>query len=453
MNVPASPETTPTPATSASTKVLYVCHNHPSVRPGGAEAYAVELYQAMRRTERFTPVLVAKGDRPAGEVGPIDHGTRFQPVGGDGDQYLFDTDGYEFDWLRGTMADKGLYTEHFRRFLRAVQPDVVHFQHTLFLGYELIREVRTSLPRAPIVYTLHEYLPICHNDGQMVRTASAGGGPCERATPLRCHECFPAVPASEFFRRSRFIQAQLQLVDLFLAPSDFLRRRFVEWGIPEHKIRVEEYGRLPPDQVAPTQDRSCRDRFAFFGQLNPYKGVEVLLEAMLLVEAYGRAPNRASRSTPRLTVHGANLHLQGGRFRDRVRELLDQASSCVDFAGPYDHRDLPELMAPVDWVVVPSVWWENSPLVIQEAFAHGRPVICSDLGGMAEKVTHGVNGIRFRAGDPCALAAALRTAAEDPTLWATLRKGIPGVYDMAHHVAALTQVYDTLLARSARCPR
>jgi len=57
-------------------------------------------------------------------------------------------------------------------------------------------------------------------------------------------------------------------------------------------------------------------------------------------------------------------------------------------------------MAAVDWVVVPSIWWENSPLVIQEAFAHGRPVICSDIGGMAEKVAHEKNGLHFRANDP-----------------------------------------------------
>ena len=60
-------------------------------------------------------------------------------------------------------------------------------------------------------------------------------------------------------------------------------------------------------------------------------------------------------------------------------------------------------MAEIDWVVVPSIWWENSPLVIQEAFLHGRPVICSDIGGMAEKVEHEVNGLHFRVGDHAAL--------------------------------------------------
>ena len=71
-------------------------------------------------------------------------------------------------------------------------------------------------------------------------------------------------------------------------------------------------------------------------------------------------------------------------------------------------------MASVDWVVVPSIWWENSPLVIQEAFLHGRPVICSDIGGMAEKVDDGVNGLHFRTGDPRSLAQAIRRATSSP---------------------------------------
>ena len=63
--------------------------------------------------------------------------------------------------------------------------------------------------------------------------------------------------------------------------------------------------------------------------------------------------------------------------------------------------------------MVPSIWWENSPLVIQEAFLHGRPVICSDIGGMAEKVDHDVNGLHFPVGDPDALARTIQRAAID----------------------------------------
>lgn len=433
--------------------VLYVAHNHPSVRPGGAEAYALELYQAMRDTALFSAVLLAKGGPPMGDLGRFHNGTYFEPVGQDPNQYFFHTDGYDFDWLRGTITGKDFYTKHFRDFLMAVRPDIVHFQHTLFLGYEMIREVRNTLPGVPIVYTLHEYLPICHNNGQMVRTASAGGQLCERASPRRCHECFPGTTPQDFFMRSRFIQAQLGLVDLFLAPSAFLRQRFVDWGIPEARIRVEEYGRLQPARVATTDERPRRDRLGFFGQLNPYKGIDVLLEAMLLIaredgetSAWGR--QGPSKVGPRLRVHGANLDLQEGGFQAVIGDLLELTKASVGFVGRYSHEDLPALMRDVDWVVVPSKWWENSPLVIQEAFAHGRPVICSDIGGMAEKVTDGVNGIHFPVGDPAGLANAIRKAVEDPNLWSTLRGGIPDLYAMTQHISVLTEIYRELLERA-----
>jgi glycosyltransferase involved in cell wall biosynthesis len=97
--------------------------------------------------------------------------------------------------------------------------------------------------------------------------------------------------------------------------------------------------------------------------------------------------------------------------------------------------------------VVPSIWWENSPLVIQEAFMHGRPVICSDIGGMAEKVIDGVNGLHFTAGDPRSLATVLRRAASDPELWDRLRKGAPRIYSIKDQVAYLKGLYRGLAAR------
>jgi glycosyltransferase involved in cell wall biosynthesis len=81
-------------------------------------------------------------------------------------------------------------------------------------------------------------------------------------------------------------------------------------------------------------------------------------------------------------------------------------------------------MARIDWVLVPSIWWENSPMVIQEAFVYGRPVICSGIGGMAEKVRDGVDGLHADAGNPVDWADTLLRAAETPGLWEKLRAGI-----------------------------
>ena len=105
-----------------------------------------------------------------------------------------------------------------------------------------------------------------------------------------------------------------------------------------------------------------------------------------------------------LWLHGANLELQTQEFQDEFAALHEPLRGRVTFRGPYDHDELPKLMADLHWVVVPSIWWENSPLVIQEAFFHRRPIICSDVGGMAEKVSDGVDGMHFRVGDAYSLA-------------------------------------------------
>ncbi|TMF63647.1 MAG: glycosyltransferase, partial [Chloroflexi bacterium] len=112
--------------------------------------------------------------------------------------------------------------------------------------------------------------------------------------------------------------------------------------------------------------------------------------------------------------------------------------------GKYRPADVPALMRDIDWVVVPSIWWENSPLVIQEAFLNRRPVICSNVGGMAEKVADGVNGLHFRVGDPVSLAQTIRRAAGTTDLWDQMRRGIPAVYSLDDQVVKLGGLYRSL---------
>ncbi len=152
-----------------------------------------------------------------------------------------------------------------------------------------------------------------------------------------------------------------------------------------------------------------RTRIGFFGQINHFKGADLLLRAMQVV--------CEEEPDAHLWLHGANLEIQPQAFQDEFGELLADTGRNVTLAGRFEHADLPRLLADVDWVVVPSRWWENSPLVIQEAFLHGRPVICGDIGGMAEKVRDGVDGLHFRAGDPTSLAETLLRAIRTPGLW------------------------------------
>jgi glycosyltransferase involved in cell wall biosynthesis len=193
----------------------------------------------------------------------------------------------------------------------------------------------------------------------------------------------------------------------------------------------------PAEPVRETTERQRRGRFGFFGQLTPFKGVDVLLEAVASVPERDWAGNS-------LVIHGAHLDRQPPEFQARVKALLGAAGERVVLKGSYRPHELPRLMAEVDWVVVPSIWWENSPLVIQEAFAHGRPVIASNIGGMAEKVLHGRNGLTVVPGNVPALVETLLEASKAKT-WSKLRSGVVPPVPAAAIATWHRRLYQTLL--------
>ena len=188
----------------------------------------------------------------------------------------------------------------------------------------------------------------------------------------------------------------------------------------------------------PSQSKATAN-IGFFGQLSHFKGAKVMLEAMSLLDDDVDA---------HLWLHGANLELQTQEFQEEFATMQRSLQGRVTFRGPYDHAELPKLMADLHWVLVPSIWWENSPLVIQEAFFHRRPIICSDVGGMAEKVRDGVDGIHFRVGDAFSLARTIETATRSPRLWRSLRDGIREPHRMDTHIARLLDVYGSAHDRS-----
>src|SRR4029450_10804592 len=105
------------------------------------------------------------------ETGAVAHpGTAFSVLGEDSNQYLMHCDLDDFEWETLSQRTKELFTIHLREFLLTHQPHVVHIQPTLYLGIDLLREIRNTLPNTPIVHTLHEFRPICHRDGVLVRT-------------------------------------------------------------------------------------------------------------------------------------------------------------------------------------------------------------------------------------------------------------------------------------------
>ncbi len=408
-------------------RVLVISHGHPAFSIGGAEVASHTLFRALNATEGVEAFYLARAASPmrrhvATPLMSLRQGER---------EVFLHTDAWDEFWLsNGGIAD---LQGAFASYLDHVRPDVVHFHHVIGLGVEALLQVRRQLPGARIVLTFHEYLPICPNHGQMVKAERRTL--CHEASPAACNQCFPQHSPAALFQREQHLKNHLLLADAFVSPSWFLVERYVRWGLPEARFTVIENGidgGAVPARPLPPGGR--RDRFAFFGQVTEFKGLHVLLDAVARVPeaVWGEAT---------LNVYGGNLEFQPEAFRTRFTELMERAGRRARFHGSYRPEDLKRLMAGVDWTVMPSIWWENSPVVIQESFLHRRPLIVSDIGGMAEKVTDDVDGLHFRVGSPEDLADRLSRALQEPGLWERLSAAAPEPPDLQAFARAHLAVY------------
>ncbi|HYD66547.1 glycosyltransferase family 4 protein [Azospirillum sp.] len=395
-------------------RILYVCHNDPRLHAGGTEIFARELMRAVARRPGVATFFI-------GGVDPLHRlrqaGTVFQTVDrGANDMLLW---AGHFDPFFMQQADVfGVFTE-FAEFLKEFEPDVVHFHHLLLIGVEAIALVRRLLPKARIVVTLHDYYPLCHHNGIMLKVPELDL--CDRPTPGACARCFPDIPMNAFRLREINLKTHLSAVDRFVAPSRFLRDRYVAWGIDPDRVTVIRNGRALPPPVPPRALPSGgrRDAFAVFGNVSPFKGTRVAVEAARLLMESGETDFT-------LTIHGG-LDFQADSFRQGFLDDVAAARRVVRHGGKYTADQVPRLIRDVDWVIIPSIWWENAPLVIQEAFHHGRPVLCGDIGGMAESVRDGVDGLHFARGNPDSLRAVLKRGLTEPGLWERLAGAIAPV--------------------------
>lgn len=420
------------------TRILMLSHGHPSFSIGGAEVASYNLHKGLNALDGAESHYLARVGPPIARH----RDTPFMSLRQKERETLFYANDY--DYFRLSNRDLESLTADFERFIADVKPDVVHFHHFLGFGMEAIRAARRAAPGAPIVVTLHEYLSICNNHGQMVK--SKNQSLCTRASPAECNVCFPDISPAQFMRRELFIKSFYAECDAFVSPSQFLLERFAQWGLPREKLHMFENG-LDGGQPAPARPvprDGRRNRFGYFGQLNPFKGAKVL------VEAVGRVPAEVWGDDSTLSIFGGNLEVQPEAFQQEFKRLMQQAGRRVRYFGSYKSADLPQLMREIDWVVVPSTWWENSPVVIQEAFFHGRPIITSDIGGMAEKVTNGVDGLHFRASSAESLVDRLVEAIRNPALWGKLRARIRPPVTAEGAAAQHLQLYRDLLAKRQR---
>ena len=337
----------------------------------------------------------------------------------------------------------------FRTLLDTFRPDLVHFNHLLYLSTELPRLANRA--HARVVFTLHDYWLCCPK----VKLFDRWGQRCEGGTPFRCASCarhrysrlwWPSgtyndttpltlrqvgkevvfqiaerpIAAVRIRQRNRRLRSAIAFVDQFIAPSRFLAARMQRWGIPADRITYCDYGTMELPYVSSERRRWMPPlQFGYLGATTSEKGLHVLLEAFR-------------------GLNGCTLHIFGAtaeslrRAFPRFEDVL--AQSNVRAAGVIGDDAKIRLLPDLDALIVPSIWFENSPVVIHEAFQAGVPVICSDTGGMAELVRDGIDGLHFQVGSPSSLRRVLESCVQTPERLAQLSAGIHPPVGMREHV-------------------
>ena len=416
-------------------KVLLLSFLHPELIRGGEQQVCYELFQGLKELPDVKPTLLASVEESFGFL--YKNGARITGFDQRNDEFIYLSRDYDFRWHRATVP---LLIEAYIEFLELLQPDVVHFHHFMLFGFDLLTVTRRTLPGARIVFTFHEFYAICDANGHLIRRTD--GSLCSHASPVRCHQCFPDRGPEHFFMREMWVKRHLAAVDIFTAPSEFMIDHFVRWGLDRKTIVHVPNGQQDYSGGRPIADkRSKRNRFGFFGQLVDAKGVQVLLRAVRQLRAEGFTDFRVE-------INGDNLRYATAACRNEIEEFLREEAALaigernVVMNGSYQVDQLRHRMARIDWCIVPSLWWESFALVISEAWMFGRPVICSNVGAMATRVSDEANGLHFEMGDPSSLASTLQRAATEEGLWDRLVVGIPVPTSREDMVTEFLAIYD-----------
>ena len=334
---------------------------------------------------------------------------------------------------KDTVWNTSAYRE-LRALIRRERPDVVHFHNTLPLispaGYYAARA-----EGVPVIQTLHNYRLLCpvalfFRDGRVCEDCMGKAVPW----PGVVHECYRGSRAASgviatMLTVHRVMRTWTEMVDVYVALTEFARSKFIEGGLPAGKIVVK------PNFVAPDPGRGQGGGgYALFvGRLAPEKGTGTMLAAW----------ERLGTRIP-LKIVG------DGPLRDRVVEAAARRSN-VEWLGHRPVEEVHALMGKADMLVFPSEWYETFGRVAVEAFATGTPVIAADIGAVAELVEHGRTGLEFRPGDPEDLVTQVEWALSHPAELRRMRDEVRAEFEAKYtaerNYRALIEIYEAALKR------
>jgi glycosyltransferase involved in cell wall biosynthesis len=428
-------------------RILHAIHDFLPRHRAGSEIYALHLCRQL--SDRHDVSVVCADYEPGRRHGHVTWRLY------DGLPVIEITNNWRCDSFRETYESPVL-ADRLEHVLRAVQPDLVHVHNLLNLSFDLPSMARHH--GASVVATLHDYTLFCPSGGQRVHVADQHV--CHTIDPQRCARCFresafgaqiaisrlaadtsmrpafgvaarlarrfpsaagrladglkrlPAMTLSarDIEERISAARSTLEQIDVVVAPSASLASEFTRLGVNPAKIRTMDYGFIPLVRGVARTPLPARLRIGYVGTLVWHKGVHVLVDAV----------RRLPSSSYELRIFG-DLDV----FPRYVADLRRSAEGLpVRFMGRFEERDVSGIYQQFDVLVVPSLWLENSPLVIHEAFMAGVPVVGARIGGIVDLIEDGRTGLLYDPADTGALAAALRNLLETPRRLNDLSVGV-----------------------------
>lgn len=388
-------------------KILQVIHCFPPESMTGSEIYAYNLAKELSKRHEIS--VFYRVNNPKYKEYEIIKGTY------DG-LYVYKIN----NTLRGYNTEK-IYKNKdieskFIEILEEVKPDIVHIHHLLFLSTGIISEIKKR--HIPIIFTLHDYWMLCPK-GQLLRNNMRV---CKNPLNSNCFYCLAmSLNIKSLFKRLhnfsfRFnkpsekgsvkLRGIYDGVDLFISPSRFLRDKFIKFGIPSEKIIHSDNGLNLSLFKDAGKTKSDKIRFGFIGTFIPSKGVHVIIRAFNSIKG-----NRAV-----LKIYGKSPVNNGFFDYFHRMNMLAAGNKNIKFMGMFDNNQVASVFKEIDVLIFPSIWEENSPLVLHEAILTKTPVLASDIGGVPELIKNGENGFLFNPGDYRNLYRGMMDIIESPSI-------------------------------------
>ncbi len=284
------------------------------------------------------------------------------------------------------------------------KPDILHVGHPMRVS-EFIRACIDL--KIPYIITITDYWLLCpkvilYTSREILCFGPEGGNACRALCP--------ELPSDMIVNRlslSKFILANAKFA---ISPSLFLSSIFRK-EFRDLEIKVINHG-IPYSTIKKNRKSYKKgDKLTFFygGSLNLHKGIHVLIEAF----------KKISSNNVSLKIYGS-----GNEEYTHYIRMLVKDDRRIELCGVFHQDEVGEILSNIDITIVPSIWYENYPLILHESLACNVPVVASNIGGMAERIEDGVNGLLFNVGDSNHLKEILHQLIDNPEQINTLKSNI-----------------------------